>query len=259
MAIATLTTDWSRHDFYVAALKGEILKRNPAAAIIDVSHQLPAFQLQGAAYVMRSAFHHFPEKSVHIIGVDSEPTAKKPVVAVSYQGHFFVAVDNGVMGLICDSQPDAVVTIDYEDLGNGFNALVPFAKAAAALTLGEPIESIGTPKPSVNHMPMLLPVLDTSFIIGNVIYIDTFGNIITNITRQEFDRVAKGRRYEILIQSNRYKVKAISNTYNAVEDGEFVAIFNSAGHLEVAQNKGRIASILNLDMGSSVRINFFNQ
>lgn len=259
MAIATLTTDWSRHDFYVAALKGEILKRNPAAAIIDISHQLPAFQLQGAAYVMRSAFHHFPENSVHIIGVDSEPTAKKPVVAVSYQGHFFVAVDNGVMGLICDSQPDAVVTVDYEDLGNGFNALEPFAKAAAALTLGDPIESIGTPKPSVNHMPMLLPVLDASFIIGNVIYIDTFGNIITNITRQEFDRVAKGRRYEILIQSNRYKVMAISSTYNAVEDGEFVALFNSAGHLEVAQNKGRIASILSLDTGSSVRINFFNQ
>ena len=155
---------------------------------------------------------------------------------------------------------DYGVTPDhYEDLGNGFNALIPFAKAAAALTLVEPIESIGTPKPSVNHMPMLLPVLDASFIIGNVIYIDTFGNIITNITRNEFDRVAKGRRYEILIQSNRYKVKTISSSYSAVEDGEFVAIFNSAGHLEVAQNKGRIASILNLDMSSSVRINFFNQ
>jgi S-adenosyl-L-methionine hydrolase (adenosine-forming) len=258
MAIATLTTDWSRHDFYVAALKGEILKKNPAAAIIDISHQIPPFQLQGAAYVVRGAFHHFPEKSVHIIGVDSEPTPKKPVVAVSYQGHFFVAVDNGVMGLICDTQPDAVVTVGYEDLGHGFNALLPFAQAAAALTLGEPIESIGAPKPSVNHMPMLLPVLDASYIIGNIIYIDTFGNIITNITRQEFDRVAKGRRYEILIQSNRYKVKSISTAYNAVEDGEFVAIFNSAGHLEVAQNKGRIASILNLDTGSSVRVNFFN-
>ncbi|TCN72894.1 SAM hydrolase/SAM-dependent halogenase family protein [Acetobacteroides hydrogenigenes] len=259
MAIATLTTDWTRHDFYVAALKGEILRRNPVAAIVDISHQIPAFQLQGAAYVLRGAFRHFPEKSVHIIGVDSEPTPKKPIVAVSYLGQYFVAVDNGVMGLICDTQPDAVVTIDYEDLGNGFNALIPFAKAAAALTLGEPIESIGTPKPSVNHMPMLLPVLDASFIIGNVIYIDTFGNIITNITRNEFDRVAKGRRYEILIQSNRYKVKTISSSYSAVEDGEFVAIFNSAGHLEVAQNKGRIASILNLDMSSSVRINFFNQ
>lgn len=259
MAIATLTTDWKRHDYYVAALKGEILKRNPAVAIIDVSHHIPAFQLQGAAYILRSAFHHFPEKSVHIIGVDSEPTAKKPVVAVSYQGHYFVTVDNGVMGLICDTQPDAVVCIDYEDFGHGFNALIPFAKAAAALSLGEAIENLGTSKPSVNHMPMLLPVLDSSFIIGNIIYIDTFGNIVTNITTQEFERVAKGRRYEILIQSNRYKVKSISKTYNDVEDGEFVAIFNSAGHLEVAQNKGRISDILNLDMGSSVRINFFNQ
>lgn len=259
MAIATLTTDWERHDYYVAALKGEILKRNPAVALIDITHHIPLFQLQGAAYILRSAYHHFPEKSVHVIGVDSEPTSKKPIVAVSYQGHYFVSSDNGVMGLICDSQPDAVVTIEYEDFGNGFNALIPFATAAAALSLGEAIENLGTAKPSVNHMPMLLPVLEGSYIIGNIIYIDTFGNIITNITRTEFDRVSKGRPYEILIQSNRYKVKTISKAYGAVEDGEFVAIFNSSGHLEVAQNKGRIASILNLDTGSSVRINFINQ
>jgi S-adenosylmethionine hydrolase len=258
MAIATLTTDWERHDFYVAALKGEILKRNPAVAFIDISHQIPAFQLQCAAYVVKSSYHHFPEGTIHIIGVDSEPTPKKPIVAVQYNNHYFISVDNGVLGLICQTKPSGVVSIPYDDQGNGFNALTPFATAAAAIAMGEPLANIGSEKASVNFMPMLLPVLDSSYIIGNVIYIDTFGNIITNITIEEFERVSKGRPYEILIQSNRYKVKSISKTYSDVEDGEFVAIFNSAGHLEVAQNKGRISSILNLDMGSSVRINFFN-
>lgn len=258
MAIATLTTDWERHDYYVAALKGEILKRNPAVALIDVSHHIPSFQLQAAAYIVRGMYQHFPEKTVHIVAVDSEPSLRKPIVAVSYAEHFFVSADNGVLGLICDEEPDAVVSIEYQNFGNGFNALMPIADATAALAAGEPILNIGAEKSAINRMPMLLPTIDSSFILGNVIYIDTFGNIVTNITRNDFDRVGKGRRYDILVQSNRYKVSKISEAYAEVEAGDFVAIFNSAGHLEIAQNKGRIATLLNLDISSAVRINFYN-
>lgn len=257
MAIATITTDWERYDYYVASLKGEILKRNPAVALIDISHHIPQFQLQAAAYIVRGAYRHFPEKTVHIVAVDCEPTPKKPIVAASYGGHYFVSADNGVLGLICDEDPDVVVSIGYENLGNGFNALLPLADAAAALAAGESIENIGSLKPAINRMPMLLPTIDSSFILGNVIYIDTFGNIITNITRADFDRVGKGRKYDILVQSNRYKIGKISTAYSEVEAGDFVAIFNSAGHLEIAQNKGQIATLLNLDISSAVRINFF--
>lgn len=259
MPIATLTTDWERHDYYVAALKGEILRRNSAITLVDISHHIPQYQLQAAAYIVRGAYLHFPENSVHIIGVDSEPTARKPIVAVYYNGHYFVAADNGVLGLICDNDPEAVVSVDYTNLSTGFNALIPMAEAAAALAKGEAIQHIGTPKEAINRMPMLLPTIDSSFILGSVIYIDTFGNVISNITKNEFDRIGKGRRYEIFVLSNRYKIGKISSAYSEVEAGDFVAIFNSAGHLEIAQNKGHIASLLNLDISTAIRINFYNQ
>lgn len=259
MAIATLTTDWEKHDYYVAALKGEILKRNSAAAIVDITHQIQPFLLQGAAYIVKNSFHHFPENTVHIIGVDCEPTPKSPIVAVQYQNHYFVSADNGILGLICDNQPSAIVRIDYVDFANGFNALIPFAETAAALTRGTPILELGEEQRSLQFMPMMLPVIDSSFIIGNVIHIDSFDNIITNITREEIDKVGKGRPFEILIQSNRYRIRKISKAYHAVEDGEFVAIINSSGHLEIAQTKGRIATLLNMDLGSTVRINFINK
>lgn len=259
MAIVTLTTDWERHDYYVAALKGEILRRNAAVTIVDISHFIPTYQLQAAAYILRGAYHHFPANSVHVIGVDSEPTARKPIVAIKYDGHFFVSADNGVLGLICEEDPDAVVSIEHPNRKNGFNALTPLAEAAAALSKGISINSVGAPKESINRMPMLLPTIDSSYILGNVIYIDTFGNIISNITRKEFDRVGKGRRYNILVQSNRYRIGKLSESYHDVEAGDFVALFNSAGHLEIAQNKGQIATILNLEIGAAVRIDFYNQ
>jgi len=258
MAIITLTSDWKSDDYYTAAVKGSILSRCEGAIIVDINLRVNLFNIGQAAFVLRNAFHHFPKGTVHILDVNSESSDQAPYIAVKYEDHYFIGTDNGGFGLVFSDSIGTVVRIEKfkSQTFQTFPALNVFAPTAAFLANGSNITDLGSTLPAINRQTPILPTIGDAVIAGSVIYIDSYQNVITNITRELFDQIGKGRRFEILVQSNHYKITTINTTYNETSNGELLAIFNSAGLLEIAINKGNIAELLNLSMNSNIRVKF---
>src|ERR1700739_4789718 len=191
MAIITLTTDLGDKDIYQAALKGSILKLLPTASIVDITHSVAAFNVQQAAFILKNSFHYFPDNTVHLIGIDTVYNADTKYLAIRYRDHFFVGADNGIFSLMFDADPDEMVEINImQDLKFLHFPLADiFVKAACHLASGGKLRDIGLPVSSVEKKMNLQPVIEKNLIKGAVIYIDSFQNVITNITKEFFNRV----------------------------------------------------------------------
>lgn len=278
MSIVTLTTDWRQNDFYVGAVKGTIMKLAPNVSVVDLNHQIPPFNISMAAFVVKNAYSFFPEGSIHIIDVSSEPSDNEGFVAFKSRGHFFLCANNGIIGLLLQDEPELIIKINPENIDLNsvtpnktenqassrintqfltFAGLSVFAPSAAFIASGGKIENLGSVATNLNKQIPLRPAIDESVISGSVIYIDSYQNTITNITRELFDRIGKGRPFEILVQSNYYKIKKINQYYHETSAGELLALFNSLSLLEIAIYKGNVAELLNLGINSTIRVKFF--
>lgn len=255
MSIITITSDWNNDDFYLGALKGIILTEYPGVQIIDISNQVPSFNLSIAAFRLRHSYQHFPEGSVHIVAVNSEQNEGRPLIAVRAQKHFFIACDNGLLGLLLDKEPEEIVTLQTDNEGS-FPELTAYAHAAAILAKTGKMDDFSRFDGELYKQVPMLPAIDESVINGSVIYIDSYRNVITNISRELFEQIGKGRSFEILVQSNHYRIKQLNNKYSETSPGEMLALFNSINLLEIAISKGNAADLLNLGLNSSVRIKF---
>lgn len=265
MSVITLISDWKQNDFYIAALKGKILSLYPDARIVDISHQVDAFSITQAAFIIKYSYNYFPEGSVHLIAVNLEGDNNPEPIAVKYDGHYFICANDGLLSLVFDSEPDSAVVLDKEIFSaiqhgfkfQSFAALIKYTYAAVHLSQGSDISELGQTLPVLKRLMAFKPQIESSSITGNVLYIDTYQNAITNISNDLFMQVGKGRSFEILLHSAYYKIHKINNTYSETSDGELLAIFNSLGLLEVAQKNGRAAEMLNLDINSTILIKFF--
>ncbi len=255
MAIITITSDWNNDDFYLGALKGSILSHNPDVQITDLSNQVPPFNLSIAAFRVKHSYHYFPAGSVHIIAVNSEMRENRPLVAVKASKHFFIACDNGLFGLLLDGEPEEVVSLSDENTGS-FPELSAYSRAAAQIAKSGRLDGFEKFKGELQRQVPMLPAIDESVINGSVVYIDSYRNAITNISRELFEQIGKGRSFEILVQSNHYRIKHLNSRYNETSPGEMLALFNSIGLLEIAINNGNVADLLNLGLNSSIRIKF---
>ena len=272
MQIITLTTDMGVRDHYVAAIKGAVLKNCPSAIIIDVSHTVKPFDVAEAAFYISSCFEEFPEGTVHVVGVDSEPMVNFsgsegsfPSVLV-YKGHYFISNDNGFFGaFLKDEQPDQFYRLDdvlsRMDLFKfpTKNMLVP---AACRIMNGEKIETFASPFASYKKAFAQTAVIETNLIKGNVIHIDNYGNLISNVHESLFERFGKDSPFIIYYRNKDYHIDVISSTYNSVPNGERVAIFNNNGLLEIAINRGANLSnggaekLFGMRIGDVIRIEF---
>ena len=256
MAIITLTTDFGSKDHYVGSVKGAILNQSPSAVIIDISHQIEKFNIQDAAFILKEAYPNFPKNTVHIIGLQTEYTASGGFVAIEHNEQFFIGADNGIFSLIFEEQPKTIVEIPVAPkLKSIFPVRDIFASVACKLSIGTSIKNIGNPK---QNLEQRLPFRATSMgntIRGSVVFIDSYGNVITNIDRSLFEQIGKGEQFVIELARNN-QIERISNEYNEVPEGELVAIFNSANHLEIAMRNGTINTMLNLKLHDSITISF---
>ncbi|MBN2481787.1 MAG: SAM-dependent chlorinase/fluorinase [Bacteroidales bacterium] len=255
MAIVTLISDWNKDDYYVAAVKGKILSQCPDTTFVDISHQIPSFNIAQAGYLLRSSYLHFPENTIHIIAVGCECYEDHPHVAVRYHNHFFIGTDNGIFGLIIDGRPQESVRLENQNTGS-FPELDAFAGAACDIILNKKLAAIGSDHPDLRRQIPMLPAIDEWTINGSIIYIDSYRNAITNISLELFEQIGKGRPFEIFIQSNYYRINKINRKYHDTSSGEILALFNSTGFLEIAIHEGNAASLLNLEVSSSVRVKF---
>lgn len=257
MAIITLTTDLGSKDFYQAALKGGILSILPTANIVDITHEVPSFNISYAAFVLKNSYPYFPKNTVHLIGIDSVYNEKTKYVALRYKDHFFVGADNGIFSLLFDEKPDEIVELNImQDLKYLHFPLVDiFVKAAIHLAKGGKLKDIGITAGDIEQRMLLHPVIERDIIRGSVIYIDTFCNVITNITKDLFTKIQRNRDFTLYFRKSE-TITQLSWHYNEVPEGEKLCLFGISNHLEIAINKGKASGLLGLHLSDIVRVEF---
>ncbi len=258
MPVITLTSDWGFHDHYVAALKGRILGIDTSLSVVDLNHSIQPFNIAQAAFIIRNSYSLFPEGTVHLICVNTESHSGRKCLALKAEGHYFILGDNGLPGLIFDEeQPLQAVAIEkFGPCLTTFPELELFVPAACHLARSGKFEELGKPISQPERQVPLRPTIDNSVITGSVIYIDSYQNAITNISKSLMDRIGNKRKFEIFIKSNHYKLNRINLNYSETPVGDLLAIFNSADLLEVAINNGNASDLLGLSIGSAIRIKF---
>ena len=256
MPIITLTTDLGHKDHYVAAVKGAILSQLPDVNIVDISHLVPTFNIQQAAYILKNAWPNFPGGTIHIIGVNAEESVQTPHVAMLVGGHYFIGADNGIFSFLFDRVPDKIVelTIKQDTDHMTFPVKDVFTKAACHLARGGTLEIIGNPKANFLERSYFKPATDINSIRGSAMYIDSYFNIVFNIPLALFKEVGKGRPFTIYFRN--LVLSAINKTYGDVLDGEALALFNSAGYLEIAQNRGLLGKSEKVQLDEMITIQF---
>ena len=240
MAIISLTTDLGLKDHYVATVKGAIYNRYPEAIIVDVSHSITPFDTAQAAFVLRQAYPAFPRGTIHVIGVNPEADGQTPHVIVRHDGHFFIGADNGIFSLLFDLKPHEVfeLTMKLEDDHVTFPTRSVFVQAACHIARGGTPDVIGRKVVSIKEVIGFRPAADANSIRGKIVHVDTYGNLVTNVRKQLFDEVGRGRGFQIDFGSKDDKISVMSRTYGDVPAGERVAFFGASGLLEIAVNKG---------------------
>lgn len=256
MAIITLTSDWGLKDHYLGAVKGAILSQLPNATIIDVSHAIPAFDLNQAAFIVRNFYKNFPPGTIHILNINTEASIETPHTLVIHEGHYFIGADNGIFSLIFDELPQQIY--DLEILQDTdyftFSSRDVFVKVACHIAQGKPVGDLGKPRTTLLQKISFKPVIDGNLIKGKVIYVDNYENVFTNITETLFNSFIKGKKFAILFRSSAYRITEISKAYKDVVEGEMLALFGSSGYLEIAINQGKASSLLGLKIDQSVMV-----
>lgn len=260
MPVVTLTTDFGSKDYFVGALKGELLKLYSNLTIVDVSHHIKPFNITEASFVLKNAYPSFPEGSVHVVTVNDQDDRIARYIAAEYEKHFFIGMDNGLFNMIFNHPPDGIAELPAFMM-NGTLTTYPgkkiFAKAACELALGKKIGELGKPVAELTKRLGLEPVVQESLIRGTVIHIDSFQNVIVNITRELFSRVRGKRDFSISYRSKRTEaIDTISESYYDVPQGYRLCLFNSSGYLEIAIHCGEAGSLLGLKVGDYVQIDF---
>lgn len=264
MAVITLISDMGSSDHYVAAVKGTLLAQLKTVNIVDISHDIQAFNILQAAFLLKNSYHHFPPGTIHIIGVVPEADEQTNHLAISYQGHYFIGADNGIFSLIFNDEPDHIVVLPPVSKNSSltFPTKDVFAPAAIFIAKGGKLEKLGAGVMDYRQSLDLLPAITSNVLKGNVIHIDHYGNIITNISRSLFEEQRQERKFTIVFGKSNYQVSEISMQYNDVGSAKAVALFNADGYLEIAINKGATghgggaASLLGIKIHDVIRIEF---
>jgi len=256
MPIITLTSDFGLKDHYVGTVKGSIYSELPEAQVVDISHLIPPCDILQGAYIFSNAWPHFPKGTIHIVAVNAVSTVEHPHVGIFFQGHYFIGNDNGLFSLLFPNHPELVVEFNIRQDSNSltFPTRDIFVKAACHLARGGTLEILGKRKEKLTERSRLHQPPGELSIRGNIIYIDSVGNLVTDITHQLFKDTGKGRKFTIEIAG--YNIDKIVTKYSDVVDGEMLAFFNSSGYLEIAQNKGSAVKALKKTMNDSIRIEF---
>ena len=254
MAIVTLLTDSGESDHYIAAIKARILAANPDLHIVDISHQVRLFDIGHGAFVLRSVFREFPKGTVHLAGVDSAGHRGDAPIILKAEGHYFVGADNGLFSLVTDQAPEGIWRLDGGENASPFPEKELFAPAAAKLASGVDPASLGKPAGDFKRLIDRQVKATRKQITGNIIRVDHFGNLITNIPKQAFDVLSKGKNYTI--QFGGEKFRRVHQAYNHAEQGECFIIFNSQDMLEIGIFKGNASELLGLEYDGVVNIIF---
>ncbi len=248
MACITLLSDLGLQDASVAAAKGIIMQQAKGVELVDLSHMVEPYHLQQAAYLTAASYLNFPAGSCHILLFDIFSEKLPTLLLCSYQGHYFLAPDNGLLPLAFNRVPDKVWNC-YE-LGPGGkikNWISEAGKIANELQTKDPGD-LGLEPCALKKAPQhWRPRIEPNMAECQVIHIDRFENVVVNITKKEFEDLRKDRTFRIQFMRDE-EITAISEHYNNVREGEELCRFNTTGYLEICINRGKAASLFGLKL-----------
>ncbi len=256
MHVITLTSDWGLNGNESAVVKACILKQTTNVQIVDISHAIPPFDIEQAAYLLRNAYPYFPKGSIHIIAIDAEASIQKPHIVAFHNEQYFIGADNGIFNLLFDKEPELVFEIDIIQDTNYFTfpERDVFVKVACHIIENKNISELGKPLKISGQLQNFSPSSQENIISGKVIFIDAYENAVTNIEEKKFRKQQKNRKF--IINFRGYTLNKIFKYYSEGKIAEPMAIFGSNGFLEISMNKGNAAGLLGLNINDAVRIEF---
>lgn len=256
MPVLTLLSDYGHRDWYTASLKGALLKAEPALIIVDITHEVAAFDIVQGAFISRNCWREFPVGSIHLLAVNCRYDSSPRFIVASVSGHFFIAPDNGILGLVVgDLEPGQLRMLPTLSTDN-FSTRQVFAQAVQELCSTGDVEQVGEPMEDAPERRIgLRPVVHPNLIRGTVLHIDQYENVVLNIDRELMERTGKGRPFSLYFKRNDPIVR-LSQHYCSVPAGEPLCLFNSAGLLEIAVSFGKAATLLGLKREDVVELIF---
>jgi len=258
--LITLLTDFGERDCFVASMKGVILSINSTAAVVDLSHQIASHQIQEAGYFLKSCYRYFPAGTIHVAVVDLGVGTERRALLVSAAGSFFVGPDNGLFSELLEQEQGAkvwqIVNQDYrlETAGSTFDGRDVFAPAAAWLSKGVPPAFFGPVVQGPIHRSVATPVWHEEVLIGRIVSVDRFGNLISNITARQVRefRAVGGQSIEIHVGA--YIINDLVESYSQGNRQSPSALINSSENLEIFLQEDSAARCLQVGVGEEVRL-----
>ncbi len=264
MSIITLITDFGSRDEYVGLMKGVILSINPAATIVDITHQIDRQDIVQAAFAIHTAYRYFPAGSVHLLVVDPGVGTGRALLAMEMKKQYFIAPDNGALTLLFNENIAACLVrltnsnFFLDTVSQTFHGRDIIAPVGAHLSQGVDLHQLGdeiTPADAVRLENIYPHTSDTGEIVGTVVAVDHFGNLISNIDYQMLMRVAQTAPLnKIRIRIGSHTIDGIHRTYENVRRNTALGLIGSRGYLEVAVNMGNAARILKAGKGDPLRV-----
>ena len=247
MPLVTLTSDIGQQDYLVGAVKGRLLQINAGFNLVDISHAISPFNYPQAAYICRNALKHFPPHTYHLLLVNLFEKKPEQLLLAFHNDQYLLCADNGLITMVLEDKPDIVIGLPLEKnaIKNTLYCIQVMGEAIHRLQSGARLQDIGIPDTPYLEKNPLRPTFGEDWIEGQIIFIDHFENIIVNITREQFEEQRKGRHFRIVFKRDEV-IDKIAETYADVPEGEKLALFNAAGYLEIAINKGNAAGLFGL-------------
>lgn len=253
MPVITLSTDTGSNDYLAGAVKGQLYSAVPSCTVSDISHELSQNNYQQAAYICSNAFRFYPAGTFHVVIINFFERASRQLLIAADNNQFIICPDNGILTMILGRKPHQVFALPVQQPGT--NTLLQYTAVIASsiqrIVNGELLTRFATP---INNIEEKYPMRSASgpdWIDTQIIFIDRFENVVLNLTRDEFEELRRNRPFRIVLMRNSEFITSISEQYAAVQPGENLACFNSAGYLELAINKGNMAGLFGLQRFTS--------
>ena len=254
--IVALLSDFGSRDHYAGAMKGVILGIASEATLVDISHDIPAHDVQTAAFELAAVYRHFPVGTVFLTVVDPGVGSARRGLAVDTGDYRFVAPDNGVLSVVFqETPPKHVVELTERryarpTVSRTFEGRDRFAPAAAWIAKGVQLSALGRPVTDFRRLDLPVPRVDGAVVVGEVLRVDRFGNLVSNVDRKAFDKVAQAGAIKIAVGA--HEIGRLVETYADIGEEEVCALFGSTDHLEFAANSASAVERLDLGRGAPV-------
>lgn len=270
----TITSDIGYKDYAIAQLKAKMFTILPTAIIVDITHQIDPFNYKQASYILGNAYSHFPEKSIHIVAIDTEIYKKTNHLIVFYDNHYFICSNNGIISsIIQENKAVKIIEIPHEhEIYTQYNDFDALGVIAVLIEKGESIENFGIEIDELKFNIQEKPYFDFSknYCIVKIIFKDNFGNLVFNITQKQLEEFANGRNIEINLKSKKinkiitkYTDVALKSEFNLTNyEGALLARYNEAGYLQISlfrsnpEIMGTVQSLIGLNYNDTITINF---